>query len=469
MLWRFAERVGAKGVSFAVSVVLARLLMPEQYGVVSLILVLTNLLWFFVDTGFSNALIQKKDADQLDFSSVFYVNLALGCLIYLMLFVAAPSISRFYQIEMTVYIRVLGLTLVFGSVKSVQQAVVAVRLQFKLFFYSTIIGTITSAVVGIVMAYNGMGTWALIGQILTNDFLDMAILWITVGWKPSLQFSLERLKPLFAFGSRIFLANLFCGICDKMSGLMIGKLYSPQELAYYDKSQNMSAMITDNLGTAVQSVLLPVMSQEQNNIKKLRSLLRRSVMTSSFLIFPCMFGLAACAGPLVRILLTEKWSPMIPYMQLWCITYAPKLVYYANMQAIQAVGRSDIYLKLQIIQESLVLFCVLIGAVWGIFPLLIAGVICAYLKLVINAWPGKALIDYGVFDQIRDLTPYLLLSLIMGLVTLSLERLHLSDPVLLPLQVVTGIMVYLLGSVLFRVESLSYVLQTAKGILKKQS
>lgn len=250
---------------------------------------------------------------------------------------------------------------------------------------------------------------------------------------------------------------------------MIGKLYSPQELAYYDKSQNMSAMITDNLGTAVQSVLLPVMSQEQNNIKKLRSLLRRSVMTSSFLIFPCMFGLAACAGPLVRILLTEKWSPMIPYMQLWCITYAPKLVYYANMQAIQAVGRSDIYLKLQIIQELLVLFCVLIGAVWGIFPLLIAGVICAYLKLVINAWPGKALIDYGVFDQIRDLTPYLLLYLIMGLVTLSLERLHLSDPVLLPLQVVTGIMVYLLGSVLFRVESLSYVLQTAKGILKKQS
>ena len=299
MLWRLAERCGAQGVSFIVSLILARLLLPEAYGVISLITVFTSILNLFIDSGFKNALIQKKDADQLDYSTVFYFNIVMGVLLYGIMFAAAPLIADFYDRPyMVPYIRAMALTLILGGINGVQQAVVARRMQFKRFFYATLTGTVISAVVGISMAYMGTGVWALITQRLVNQAIDTVFLWYTVRWRPSLRFSMKRLKPMFGYGSKLLLSSFANTLMGNMTGLIVGKIYTAELLAYYDKGKNIPNLVVQNLQAAVQSVLFPVIAGNQNQKEEVKKILRKSIMTSTYCIFPCMTGIAVCAEKL---------------------------------------------------------------------------------------------------------------------------------------------------------------------------
>lgn len=467
MLWRLAERCGAQGVSFIVSLILARLLLPEAYGVISLITVFTSILNLFIDSGFKNALIQKKDADQLDYSTVFYFNIVMGVLLYGIMFAAAPLIADFYDRPyMVPYIRAMALTLILGGINGVQQAVVARRMQFKRFFYATLTGTVISAVVGISMAYMGTGVWALITQRLVNQAIDTVFLWYTVRWRPSLRFSMKRLKPMFGYGSKLLLSSFANTLMGNLTGLIVGKIYTAELLAYYDKGKNIPNLVVQNLQAAVQSVLFPVIAGNQNQKEEVKKILRKSIMTSTYCIFPCMTGIAVCAEPLVRLLYTEKWIAMVPYLQLWCFCFAFYLWHTANLQVIQALGRSDIFLKIEIIKQFLSLGGILLSAPFGVLAMLTATCIVAVISLYINARPNVRLAGYGFWEQIKDVSPIICLNLLMGIAVYLVGCIAMPDMIKLIVQILTGAAIYIGGSFVIKLEIFNYLFETVKELVR---
>lgn len=468
MLWRFAERCGAQGVSFIVSVVLARLLAPDAYGIVALITVFTGIMQLFIDSGFKNALVQKREADQLDFSTVFYFNVGVGVALYLLMFALAPAIARYYGKDfMTPYIRVMALTLVLGGVNGVQQALVMKRMIFKRFFYATLTGTLVSAVVGVAMAYRGMGVWALIAQSLTNQLIDTAFLWFTVKWRPSRQFSWTRLKPMFQYGSKLLGSALLNSLTNNLTSLLVGKVYTEEALGYYTKSEHLPGMVVSNLHSAVQSVLFPVLAERQTDRERIKAILHKSLMTSAYCIFPCMIGIAVCAEPLIRLLFTEKWIAMVPYLRLWCFSHAFFLLHTANLQVIQATGRSDIVLKIEVVKQALSLAALLVFLRMGVLPLLAASCLMSFAGFFINAHPNRELVGYGALEQLRDMLPIVALNALMGAAVALAGRLPLPDAPLLAVQVLTGVTVYIAGSRLFRLQIFEFVIKTVKEMLHR--
>ena len=471
LIWRFAERCGAQGVGFIVSIVLARILMPDDYGVIALITIFTNIMNVFVDSGMGNALIQKKDADDIDFSSVFYFNIFWCIILYLVLFFASPAISVFYQKpELTPVTRVLGITILISGVKNVQQAYVSKTLQFKRFFFSTLGGTIGAAIVGIVMAYQGFGVWALVAQQIFNISIDTIILWITVKWRPKKVFSWERLKGLFSYGWKLLASALLDVGYNNLRQLIIGKVYSTEDLAYYTKGDQFPNLVVTNINSSIDSVLLPVISTEQENKEQVKLLTRRAISTSSYIIWPLVIGLAACAEPFVRLILTEKWLFCVPYLRVFCLIYGFWPVHTANLNAIKAVGRSDIFLKLEIIKKTIGLLSIIISIRYGVFAIAMASLIVAPLSVIINATPNVKLLGYSYHEQLKDMCPSMLLSVVMGILVYGISYLPIHDFYLLLFQILGGIILYLLISFVLKIEAFVYLLEmykNAKGKIKK--
>ena len=363
-IWRFAERCGAQLVSFIVSIVLARILAPEDYGTIALVTVFTAILQVFVDSGLGTALIQKKDADDLDFSSVFYFNFVICLILYAGMFAAAPYIAIFYKdATLTPVIRVLSLTIVISGVKGIQQAYVSRNMLFKRFFFSTIGGTILSAFLGIGLAYTGFGVWALVAQQLSNTAIDTLILWITVKWRPKKKFSWKRLKDLLAFGWKLLVSSLLDTAYNNLRNLIIGKMYSSSDLAFYNQGDKFPKVIVTNINTSIDSVLLPTMSNVQDDRDRVKQMTRRAIKTSTYVMAPLMMGLAFCAEPIVKIVLTDKWLPCVPFLRVFCITYMFWPVHTANLNAINAMGRSDWFLRLEIIKKIMGM-TILLSTMW---------------------------------------------------------------------------------------------------------
>lgn len=350
LIWRFGERCGAQIVQFIVSIVLARILAPEAYGTIALVMVFAQILQVFVDSGLGNALIQKKGADDLDFSSVFIFNIIWCLILYLIIFLTAPLIASFYSDEGLVsIIRVLCLTVVISGLKNVQQAYVSRTLQFKKFFFATIGGTIASAIVGIIMALMGLGVWALVAQKLVNLSVDTIVLWFTVKWRPKLIFSFQRLKGLISYGWKLFASAMLDTIYTNLRQLIIGKMYTEADLAFYNQGKQFPNLIVANINTSIDSVLLPVLSLEQDDTKRVKEMTRRSIKISTYIMAPLMMGLAFTATSVVNLVLTDKWLLCVPYLKIFCITFMFYPIHTANLNAIKAMGRSDLFLKLKFV------------------------------------------------------------------------------------------------------------------------
>lgn len=469
-IWRFLERCGAQGVAFVVSIVLARLLDPTVYGTVALITVFTTIMQVFVDSGLGTALIQKKDADDTDFSTVFYFNLGMCILLYAIMFFAAPYIAAFYENDSLVpIIRVLSLTLVISGLMSIQQSFVSRNMLFKRFFFSTLGGTLVSAAVGIVMAYKGFGVWALVGQTLSSQFISTIILWVTVKWRPKLVFSFTRLKGLFSFGWKILTSALIDTVYKDLRSLIIGKLYSSEALAFYNKGQQFPQLIVNNINVSIDSVLLPAMSNEQDDKEKVKAMTRRSIKISTYIMMPLMIGMAVCAEPLIRLLLTEKWLPSVTFLRIFCLTFMIYPVHTANLNAIKAMGRSDMFLKLEIIKKVIGL-AVLIATMWiSVEAMAYSLLFIAVLSSFINAFPNKSLLGYSYKDQVVDIFPALMLSCVMGAAVYLIQFIGLGDILTLLIQVPLGAAVYIIGSKLLKLDSFGYVLSIFKSIIHKGS
>ena len=467
-IWRFAERCGAQLVSFLVSVVLARILAPEDYGTIALVTVFTAILQVFVDSGLGTALIQKKDADDLDFSSVFYFNFAMCLVLYAGMFIVAPYIAIFYEdMTLTPVIRVLSLTIVISGVKGIQQAYVSRNMLFKRFFFSTIGGTIFSAFLGIGLAFSGYGVWALVAQQLSNTMIDTLILWITVKWRPQKEFSLKRLRTLFSYGWKLLASSLLDTVYNNLRNLIIGKMYSSADLAYYNQGDKFPKIIVTNINTSIDSVLLPTMSNEQDDRKRIKSMTRRAIKTSTYVMAPLMMGLAFCAESIVKIVLTDKWLPCVPFLRLFCISYMFWPVHTANLNAIKAMGRSDWFLKLEIVKKIVGLFFLLSSMWFGVMAMAYSLLLSSAFSQIINSWPNRKLLGYGYLEQVRDFAPGILLAVGMGICVYFISFLPCPTAITLIIQVIVGAAIYIGASAILKIEEFEYLLGMVKSFLKK--
>ena len=469
IIWRFAERCGAQIVQFIVQIFLARILAPEAYGTVALITVFTTIFQVFVDSGLGNALIQKKDADDLDFSTVFYTNIVFCMILYAVIFCISPIIANFYNdASLTVLIRILSITILISGIKNIQQAYVSKKLMFKKFFWATIIGTIMAAIVGIAMALNGFGVWSLIAQQLTNLTIDTIILWITVKWRPKLQFSFVRLKELFSYGWKLLVSAIIDTVYNNIRSLIIGKKYTASDLAYYNKGKQFPNLIINNVNTSIDSVLLPIMSNVQDDKEKVKVMTRKSIKTSVFIMAPLMMGLVFCANNIIELLLTEKWLPAVPYLCVFCITYVFYPINTANLNAIKAMGRSDLFLKLEIIKKVIGIILLLLTMNISVMAMAYSLIVSSILSQIVNAWPNKKLLNYSYINQLKDILPSIILAVVMGVIVSLYNFLNISIILKLILQVITGGIIYITGAMIFKFESFNYLFEIVKGLLRKK-
>ncbi|MDO5558719.1 MAG: lipopolysaccharide biosynthesis protein [Oscillospiraceae bacterium] len=466
LIWRLAERSGAQLVSFVVSLVLARLLDPELYGTIALVIVFTTILQVFVDSGLGNALIQKKDADNIDFSTVFYTNIVFCLVLYIIIFLSAPFIAAFFKDPQLIpLVRVLSLTVLISGVKNVQQAYVSRNMLFKKFFFSTLGGTIAAAVVGIVMAASGMGVWALVAQQIINLTIDTTILWFTVKWRPLKVFSFERLKTLYSFGWKLLVSALLDTLYNNVRQLIIGKLYTKTDLAFYNKGKQFPNIIVTNVNSSIDSVLLPAMSSEQDNSTHVKNMTRRAIKTSIYIMAPLMMGLAFTAPVIVKLLLTDKWLPCVPFLRIFCITYMFYPIHTANLNAIKALGHSEIFLKLEIIKKVIGLI-LMISTMWfGVMVMAYSLLLSSVISQIINSWPNRKLLNYSYIDQIKDIMPGMLLAVFMGACVGFIGYLKINTLIVLAIQIVVGILVYVGGSVILKLDSFNYLLGIIKPVI----
>lgn len=452
LIWKFSERVLAQVVSFIVSIILARMLVPDDFGVIALVMIFIVFADVFVTSGFSTSLIQKRDANKTDFSTIFYCSFVVSVILYIVLFFAAPAVSRFFKIPaLTPVLRVLGLRIPISSYNSIQHAYVSRHMMFRKFFFSTLFGTIVSGILGVAAAFAGFGVWALVIQYLTNIVVDTICLSFTVKWHPSFVFSKNAAKELMSFGWKVLLADLSGVFFDQLRSLVIGRFFTTADLAYYNRGKSFSSLVMDNISNTVMAVLFPALSNENTDVAKVKALLRKAVSMMSYIIFPIIGGMVVVASPMVKVLLTSKWDESIPFLQILCVAAAISMIGNVSLQAIKAIGRSDILLKLEIIKKPIYLVLLVLGLRISTLYVAITMLIYSVYSTFVNVFPLNSTLDYSFKEQLKDLSVPFALTLAMCLPVYLLGFVIGNQLLLLLTQIAVGIAVYIALSKLFHV------------------
>lgn len=442
-LWKFGERLSAQLVTLVVSIVLARILEPDAYGVISILMVFISIANVLVVNGFSSALIQKKDADEVDFSSVFYFSVIFSVVLYIGLFIFAPYIAEWYNMPVLCpTLRVLGLRIIVGAVNSVQQAYVSRKMIFRKFFWATLGGTIFSAFVGLIMAYEGFGVWALVGQYLSNTTVNTVVLWYTVKWRPTLVFSCKRLKGLLSYGWKLLASALIGSIYDNLRTLIIGKRYSNEDLAFYSKGKQFPELIMNNVNLSISSVLFPALSKLQDDRTKVAVASRLCVQVSTSVIAPLMLGMAAVAEPLIRLLLTDKWIPAVPYLQICCIYYLMSSIYIAHLQSYKAIGKSGLSLMMESIDAVVGIVLVLIVYKQGVMAVAMTVLLSRGFAFVTCIIYSSRLFNLSIRKLIGDALAPIGIALVMFCIVRLIGRINVHYIALLVIQILAGISIY---------------------------
>ena len=468
MVWKFAERTSAQLVSFILSIFLARLLLPSEFGAVALILVFITIADVFVSSGFAASLIQKKDANEVDFSSIFHCSFVVSLIVYIILYFFAPLIADFFKIpELALYLRVLSVKIIISSYNSVQHAYVSRHMQFKKFFFSTIIGTILSGIAGIFLAFKGAGAWALIIQYLLNSLINSIVLSFTVSWHPKFIFSWTSTKSLMSFGWKVLLTDLMGTFFDNLRSMLIGRFYTSTDLAFYNKGRLFPSIIGNNIDSTLTSVLFPAMSNVSNNVEKVKQYTRKSMQVSSYVMFSLMAILVAMAKPLVLILLTEKWVGCVIFLQILCISQSASTISRANIQAIKALGRSDVTLKLELVKKPIFILFLLLSIHLGVVAIAISMSLYSVVATALNMLPNKKLMSYSFFEQICDILPSILLALLVGVAVYFVQLFSLNIYLTFVLQCIVSIALFFFISFVFKFKSLFILINAIKGLINR--
>lgn len=472
VIWKFFERICAQGISLVVSIILARLLVPDDYSVVSIVTIFFSFCNVLITGGFNTSLIQKKDADIVDFSTILHVSMIMAAVMYGAMFVVAPFIANLYGKEiLTIMIRVMGLTFFINVFKGVICAKVSNNMEFRRFFMATIIGTVVSAVVGITMAMHGFGPWALVAQQMSNSIIDTIILFLTTKFRFAFVFSFQRFKSLFKYSWKLFLASIVSTIYDEAKPLIVGIKFSTADLAFYNKGMSFPSLINSTVSNTMSGVLFPAMSKLQDDKNALLASVRRYIKTSSYLVFPLMIGLMVVADTFVNVVLTDKWMEIVPFMRIFCACYMFDLVQVGNLQVFKAMGRTDISLITEVVKKAIyfliILSFVLLSDNAIIFAF--ANVFCTIVATLVNTYPNRKLLGYRYHMQLWDIVPNLVLSCVMGIGVYCMRLLPLNPLILLMVQVVVGVAVYVLLSILTSNENLEYIFRFIKDLNRKRS
>lgn len=465
-IWTAIDTIVVKIVALFISVIIARLLTPSDYGVIGMLAIFIAIGQSMVDGGFSSALIQRKDVTKTDYSTIFYFNIVIAIIMYITLFLSAEAIASFFNEPRLILLsKLLGLSFVINSLALVQRTILSRKLDFKTQMKISVISVILSGLVGVYLAYSGYGVFALVFQVLSKSAINSILLWILKPWRPSLVFSISSFKSLFSFGSRLLLSSIIDVIFRNLSVLVIGKVFSTTSLGFYTKAKELQNIPSSTLSSIIKKVSFPSFSIIQDDKERLLRNFRKAQQMSVFMIFPVMYGIMITSDTLIELLLTEKWLAAAPYLRLLCVVGAFYPIHSLNLNILNVKGRSDLFLRLEIIKKALTAIVIFTTYRWGITAMIYGQIFQSLVCLFINSFYSNRLINYGFVKQMNDLFPAALITIIMSVVVYSLGLLlDVSLLLKLSIQVIVGIFVYFFSAYLFKLKAL---MEIRKVLFKK--
>lgn len=470
--WSLMDNLANQGITFIVGIILARMLTPEEYGLIGIILIFISVFNTIVDSGFSNALIRKNDANDIDYSTGFFTNLAFSLFLFAFLFIIAPTIAGFFkEPQLTPLLRVMGVIIIINALAIIQRTILVKKVDFKTQTWVSLISSISSGVIGVGMAYMGYGVWSLVGQLVSRQFFNTLFLWIFNHWKPQLVFSVKSFREMWSFGWKLLVSGLLSSIWNEIYQVVIGKCYSPATLGQFTRAKQFSDICSTNLTAVVQRVTFPVLSSIQDDKERLKAGYKRVVRTTMFPTFVLMLGLAACAKPFIYVIVGPQWLECVPMLQIICSYGMLYPLLALNLNILQVEGRSDLFLKLEIIKKVVAVVPLLMGIFIGVYWMLIASFFTSLFAYYLNAYYSGPLLNYPIMEQIKDILPSLMVALAMALPVYAISYIPLSCYILLPLQILAGMLIAYSVSELYKLpeylEIKSLIATFANKILNK--
>jgi len=468
MIWRGMETFGQQGITFVIQIVLARLLLPEQFGLIGMLTIFIALAQAFINSGFGQALVQKKNADHTDECSIFYFNIFVSVIATGVLWLAAPWIAAFYkQPLLTSLTRVLSLNLIINAFAQIQKTILTKKIDFKSQLKVGVSASLFSGVVGAVMAYKGFGVWALVGQQVSRSLAQTMIYWFVSDWRPALILSFSSLRSMFHFGSKLLCSGLLDTIFNNIYLVIIGKLFTPAALGFYSRAKGLQEFPVNSTTSIVSSVTFPVFASVQDDRSRMKVGVQKSLTIMVMIITPCMLGLAVVARPLVSLVLTDKWLPCVPFLQLLCVVGIIWPLHVINLNVLMALGRSDLFFRLEILKKILIVISIVVTYRWGIQAMIYGQIVVSVLSYYLNSYYSGKLINYPIKQQVLDLAPYLGIAMVMGISIYSIQWFRFPNNIsLLASQILVGVFIYTVIGWSFRLPAFVEVVDISKGKLK---
>ena len=467
--WSFTDSLLGQGITFLVGVVLARLLSPEEYGLLGIMMIFIIISESIVNSGLSNALIRKQDTTERDYNTVFLTNLCLSFVMYGVLYLCAPLISLFFEKpQLTILLRVMGFVVIFNALALVPLTKLTKKVDFKTITYCSFAASVISGIIGISMALTGYGVWALVGQQISRQLIHSFALWIANKWLPKIQFSIQSFKELWNFGWKLLVSSLINTVWNEIYKVVIGKFYTPATLGQYTQAHFYSDIFSRNMSNVIQRVSYPVLSKMQDDKERMKQAYRQIIKVTMFVTFVFMFGLAGCAKSFIYVLIGEQWLPCVGYLQILCFSMALYPLHSINLNMLQVQGRSDLFLKLEIIKKCIAVVPLLLGIFVGIYWMLGGSVITGLIAYYLNAYYSGPYLKYSVWNQVSDLIPSISLSLGMAIVVYLIGLLPLTYYALLPIQIVTGAIIVFAVCEWIKLDEYTQIKRIVKDILFKR-
>ena len=463
MSWSFAENLSQQGIQFVIGVLIARVLSPSDYGMVGMLAIFTAISQTLINSGFSTAIVRKTDRTQTDLSTAFWFNIGVGIVLYFILFFSGPLIARFYNVPLLAdLIKVTAITLIFNSLCIVQQALFTIKMDFKTQAKISVTASLVTGITGVAMAYNGFGVWSIVWPGVAGGAVRCVMLWVSSKWRPDKVFSKRSFRELFSFGSKLLVSGLIDTLYNNIYPIIIGKKFSATDLGYYSRADGYSQLPATTITGVLQRVTFPMLCEIQDDMARLENVYRRLLRLSAFVVFPAMTGLAAIAEPLIRFMITDKWLMCVPYLQILCFSLMWYPIHAINLNLLQVKGRSDLFLKLEIIKKIIGILTIIIAVPFGIMWMCVGKVISSILCLIINTYYTGKLIRVGFIKQMGDLLPIMLLSLFNGAVVLGISCLINNTALQVIIGLITGVVIYTTTAYILKFKELDFILETLK-------
>lgn len=466
--WSAADALLGQGVTFIVGLVLARLLSPDEYGLIGICLIFTTVLNGIVDSGFSNALIRKKDVTDEDYNTMFTTNMAISIVLYVLLFISAPLVSDFFhRIELTALVRVTGLILFLNALSITQVTILTKNIDFKTKTKASLVSAIISGVIGIAMAFMGYGVWSLVAQQLSKQLLYTLCLWVLNKWWPKFTFYNDSFKYMWGFGWKLLASGILNNVWNQLYQVVIGRCYTSSTLGHYTRANECASIFSSNLTTIIQRVTFPVLSELQDDKKKLLVSYRKLIKVSMFVTVICMFALGAMAEPMIYSLIGPQWHQAATFLPFICITMSLYPLHAINLNMLQVQGRSDLFLYLEIVKKIITLIPIFIGAFVGVYWMLCASIFTGFIAFLLNSWFTGKFLNYSSWQQLKDVLPSYLIALLIGFIVYLLKFLPLSFNLIFPLQILATIIVGWIVNQIINLEEYCEIKNIVQTVIKK--